>query len=343
MKNNEIDFSKAFFPVNADLQAGIELAFERGEMEMKKRHKIMSLLSIAAVLALVFAVGGLAANEMYTPKPDNVSRMLAAGKPAAAHTAQPRTEDTAAVQTDAQSLVFEPDFAHIDPADPNALETLLNLAYRDYCGINGIEMQSQWVDSYALDMLEAIPYEYGEEKENWRQRVRDVLKGYLGFDLDYIEKNCLTNYVVACLSYLSDVRYNVEAVSANVWNEGLENCLTEAYVRFCEENGAAVYAGVLYRTAGNLLDIPMKYGEDEALWAQPIAACLQDEMGMSIEYIEKWELIEWVSAFLNADEPGSEEELTERPAADLPDGDTASVEGVYHFAEPMNESVSTDQ
>ena len=85
----------------------------------------------------------------------------------------------------------------------------------------------------------------------------------------------------------------------------------------------------------------MKYGEDEALWASPIAQCLQGEMGMSIEYIEKWKLIEWISALLNADEPGPEEELTERPAIDQVEGSAAAFEGAYHFVAPVNEQAST--
>ena len=342
MKHEKIDLKAAFMPATVDLQERIEMAFERGEREMKKRHKIMSLLSAAAVFALVFAAGAFAVNEMRSPKPDNVAQTMAAGKLTAAQTAQPVTEDAAAAQADNQSLIFEPDFAHIDPADPNALETLLNMAYRDYCELNGIEMQSQWVDGYALNMLEAIPYEYGEEKENWIQRVRDVLKGYLGFDLDYIEKNCLTNYVIACLSYLPDLGYNVEAVSANVWNEGLENYLTEAYVRFCEEEGAAVYAGVLYRTAGELLDIPMKYGGDEALWAQPISMCLQEKMGLTAAFIEEWNLVEGITVSLREPEVEPEDEMTERAAVEITDGNAPAIERAYHFVEQTVNHQETD-
>ena len=327
MKTDYTDLKRAFIPVTADLQAGIEDAFERGEREMKKRHKIMSLLSIAAVLALVFGVAGLAANEMYTPKEDNV--VLSAGE-----TALVPSEEAELVSAE-ESEREEPDFMYVDPAEADALQTLLNMAYRDYCEFNGIEMESQCVDVHALNSLQAIPGEYGEETENWIQPIIDVLKGYLGFDLDYIEENRLTNYVVACLSMQPDVEYNIEAVSERIWNDALENYLTEAYTRYCEEKGTGVYAGVLYRTAGELLDIPMKYGEDEALWAQPIALCLQEEMGLDAEYIEEWNLIEGITVSLGEKAAGPE---AEEIAVELTE-QNAVIEGAYLFAVPAETEV----
>ena len=294
MKLHELEFDKAFIPVTADLQAGIELVFERGEREMKKRHKLTCLLSLAAVLALVFGAAGFAISEINEPKPDYVvlSGRYSVGAPAAAQ--------------EGHGMVFEPDFDLVDHSEENALQTLLDMAWRDYCELEGIEHDSLWVDDFVLHTLRAIPGKYGAAEERWIEPVRVVLKGYLGFDLNYIQKYDLVNRVIACLSAgqtsasQENAAYDYELSGMQLWNENLEIYLTEAYLLHCKERAIQPQAGALYRAAGELVDIPLHYGGDPEQWYAPIADCLQSTLGMEAEAIRQWDLVAGISGYLEA-------------------------------------------
>ena len=211
MKTQEmnISFEKAFLPMPEEARFGVEEAFERGEKEMKKKHKILSLLSVAAALTLVFAVTALAAGGLGTPKPDKIALSAGESLPAAESEATP-----APVRTNMPDPVFEPDFTHIDPFGENALWELLDIAYRDFCQLSGSEVDSRAVDS-AANALRSIPDDFGADTANWPEPICEILKAELGLSDEYIEENCLTNYICACLSCLdgaeaSEVNVNVE-------------------------------------------------------------------------------------------------------------------------------------
>ena len=63
---------RAFTPTPPELSGRVEAAFERGEKAVKQRHKIMTALSVAAALAVMFAALALAAGQMLKPRVDNV-------------------------------------------------------------------------------------------------------------------------------------------------------------------------------------------------------------------------------------------------------------------------------
>jgi len=66
------DFDKAFAPTPEIVRLSMEAAFRKGEKAMKLRHKIIAMISAAAVLAIACGVFALALpNE---PKPDVVSQ-----------------------------------------------------------------------------------------------------------------------------------------------------------------------------------------------------------------------------------------------------------------------------
>lgn len=64
---------RAFSEAPSELSEAIEQAFKRGEMEMKKRHKLMTTLSIAAGIAVAFAAMGLAAGRLTRITPDRLA------------------------------------------------------------------------------------------------------------------------------------------------------------------------------------------------------------------------------------------------------------------------------
>lgn len=69
----QIDFDRAFAQTPEEIHEGILAAFEKGEKHMKFRHKMISALSAAAVLIVVFAVIGFAGKQISTPKPDTLA------------------------------------------------------------------------------------------------------------------------------------------------------------------------------------------------------------------------------------------------------------------------------
>lgn len=69
----QIDFDRAFAQTPDEIHERICTAFEKGEKHMKFRHKMLSTLSVAAVLVVVFAVIGFAGRQMSAPKPDTLA------------------------------------------------------------------------------------------------------------------------------------------------------------------------------------------------------------------------------------------------------------------------------
>lgn len=64
------DFDRAFAQTPVEIHEAIVTAFEKGEKRMKFRYKLISTVSAAAVLVVVFAVIAFAGWEIRMPKPD---------------------------------------------------------------------------------------------------------------------------------------------------------------------------------------------------------------------------------------------------------------------------------
>lgn len=67
---NHLD--RAFTEMPPQLPDLVESAFMRGDREMKKRYKLMTTLSVAAVAVVLFAAIALAAGRMVTPRTDRI-------------------------------------------------------------------------------------------------------------------------------------------------------------------------------------------------------------------------------------------------------------------------------
>ena len=72
MKKDRLRLGRAFTEAPSELHDSIEEAFERGAKEMKRRHKWMTALSVAAACAVIFAGLALAAGQLTRPRPDMV-------------------------------------------------------------------------------------------------------------------------------------------------------------------------------------------------------------------------------------------------------------------------------
>lgn len=67
----QLDFDRAFPQTPDCIHAAIEMGFRKGKKQMKLQHKIISLGSIAAAIAIMIAVAAFAAGGLGTPpKPD---------------------------------------------------------------------------------------------------------------------------------------------------------------------------------------------------------------------------------------------------------------------------------
>lgn len=64
-----LDFDRAFPKTPDCIHAAIEMGIRKGQQKMKLRYKIISLASVAAMLAIVIAAVALASG-ISTPKPD---------------------------------------------------------------------------------------------------------------------------------------------------------------------------------------------------------------------------------------------------------------------------------
>lgn len=88
MKTVEKRLDRAFTEAPSELYDAVELAFQRGEKAMKKRHKIMASLSAAAAFAVLALGIALAAGRLTAPRPDPVVAAQGGGTKASAEPAQ---------------------------------------------------------------------------------------------------------------------------------------------------------------------------------------------------------------------------------------------------------------
>ena len=82
MKDN-LRLERAFTEMPPELPDRVEAAFRRGEIEMKRRHRIMTTLAAMAACAVVFAAMALAASKLSAPRPDTVAAPDVTQAPAA--------------------------------------------------------------------------------------------------------------------------------------------------------------------------------------------------------------------------------------------------------------------
>ena len=64
---------RAFSEAPSELSYAVERAFERGEKAMKQRQNLMTVLSVAVGVAVLFAAIGLAGSQLSKTVPDNVT------------------------------------------------------------------------------------------------------------------------------------------------------------------------------------------------------------------------------------------------------------------------------
>ena len=69
---------RAFTEMPSELTASVEEAFQKGEEAMKHRHKVLTAVSVAAVLVVLCAAIALAAGRMTAPRPDTVAAGIGA-------------------------------------------------------------------------------------------------------------------------------------------------------------------------------------------------------------------------------------------------------------------------
>lgn len=191
----DIRLERAFVPMPSQMKSEIEYAFERGEKEMKKRYKIMSLLSVAAVISVAFAMAALAVNEINVLNPD---RVVAAGENMQKVEGVPATSES--------GHFYEGDFA-----EPEALYILLSNAYWNYAHENNLEMDSRAVFAAAEELSMIFEKNKGD-KTQMTVPVRECLESALGLDSEFIASHYLTNDVLGCLYGAAESIYLEEVV-----------------------------------------------------------------------------------------------------------------------------------
>lgn len=171
MKTPEIDhhYQEAFIALTPELEAGVERAFERGEREMKKRYKMMTLLTAAAALALVFAVGALAVEGMRKETPDRAVYSVEGVKPAAT---------LIDAEKDAEKAEL-------------SLRAYLDGMYERFCTEQGRERKAAALYRTLAALLEMEDYT--------QEGISACLMEMLEMDADFIRENGMTEVIAACL------------------------------------------------------------------------------------------------------------------------------------------------
>lgn len=197
----EIRLEDAFMPMPSEVSEKIERAFERGEEAMKQRYKIMSMLSVAAVISVFFAVAALAVTGINAPKPDKVTLSSAMSKqqmePASTFAKHPETETIEIGEQDARDY-SEASFYDGEFSDPKALYVLLSNAYWTRAHENDLEMDSRAVFDAASELGNIFMNNDGDVSQMSR-RIRECLQNVLGFEADFIARHYLVNDVLNCL------------------------------------------------------------------------------------------------------------------------------------------------
>lgn len=207
---DEFRLRDAFAPMPVELSDCIEEAFERGERAMKRRRKIVAVLSAAAVVSVTFAAVALAGKSLYTPVPDNVAaapvqtiKMLTAIDEPAQETGitpEPTSEPLPFEEKEVENerLAFLISLEEIDKTDQDSLRQILNLAASEYVRQGGVEPAADAIEITEASLKEIGVSYYGSTAA-WKEEVRQCLLGEMGFTEAFIEEGFLVNHVLACL------------------------------------------------------------------------------------------------------------------------------------------------
>lgn len=207
---DEFRLRDAFAPMPVELSDCIEEAFERGERAMKRRRKIVAVLSAAAVVSVTFAAVALAGKSLYTPVPDNVAaapvqtiKMLTAIDEPAQETGitpEPTPEPLPFEEKEVENerLAFLISLEEIDKTDQDSLRQILNLAASEYVRQGGVEPAADAIEITEASLKEIGVSYYGSTAA-WKEEVRQCLLGEMGFTEAFIEEGFLVNHVLACL------------------------------------------------------------------------------------------------------------------------------------------------
>lgn len=165
MKTTKLDYREAFIPLTPELEAAVEKAFERGEREMKRRYKLATLLSAAAALALVFAVGALAVDGWRQETPDSVVYAAISSQPTQA-------------PVDAEKRELN-------------LRLYLDEMYDSFCAERGRERQAT---AFYRTMAALLGME-----EHSEESIEACLVKELQMDAEFIGESGMAEVIAACL------------------------------------------------------------------------------------------------------------------------------------------------
>jgi len=276
----DIHLENAFVPMPPEMIDEIECAFVRGKKTMKKRHRILNALSIAAAILVFFAVAAFAVNEFNAPKQDNV--VLSVG----------------------ENVLYNGSEAYWEE---DALYTLLNDAYRTYTQENGLQYDSQAVH-VAVEELKLIPENFPGDKEQWFAPILETLQSVLGFNEDFIAEHYLRNAVVACLRYMDDeVQKYFTSNPDSDMEEQLKHfgfsmdyedphtiyrVLSLAYMEFVNTNGLQADSNAVVHAARHF-STELFFSDFERFnWPNLIRDHLMEQLGFTEEFIEEHYLIQ---------------------------------------------------
>lgn len=208
MKTPKMNYYEAFIPVTDELEAAVEEAFERGEREMKKRYKLMTLLSAAAALALVFAVGALAVDGLKPGTPDSVVYAAGSFAPTKTPGEKGHAETIYATPTPLPMATEEPypdiiyatttplPMATQEEKTEIALRTYLDEMYAQFCAEKGAKRQAAALYQALAGLLSMDEYEEAIARE---EVISGILTEILGMDADFIRENGMPEVIAACL------------------------------------------------------------------------------------------------------------------------------------------------
>lgn len=234
MKTPKMNYREAFIPVTDELEAAVEEAFERGEREMKKRYKLMALLSAAAALALVFAVGALAVDGLKPGTPDSVVYVAGSFAPMETPDEKSHAETMYATPTPLPMAMRE-------EKTEIALRTYLEEMYAQFCAERGVKRQVAALYQVLAELLSMAEYEEAIARE---ELISGILTEILGMDADFIRENGMPEVIAACL----DGREMAAEELAE--DEVVAEATAEAVLRRTEEASAQGDAAELAQEGG---------------------------------------------------------------------------------------------
>jgi len=160
MRDRLKHLNRAFTEAPPELSYVIEDAFRRGEKAMKKRHKMLTTLAVAAGFAVAFTGMGLAGSRLAVEKPDRIAvapsgdsavrdiRMRPSEAPALSTTSLPAQDENAVYYATINGKYFHADehCSGMQAALPVMADAALLMGKQPcpVCCPSGIETQFCW-------------------------------------------------------------------------------------------------------------------------------------------------------------------------------------------------------